>query len=108
MDSREVASLFTDQQPDLVLLDLRMPHRDGFEILEDLQRLIPEGSYLPVLVLTADVTSEALQRAPRAGARDFLTKPFAVPEVLLPIRNLLQTPSLQPALHPQDQIRHRR
>jgi len=108
MDSRQVASLYTDQQPDLILLDLRMPHRDGFEILEDLRRLIPEGSYLPVLVLTADVTSEALQRALRGGARDFLTKPFAVPEVLLRIRNLLQTRSLHLALQHQKQILEQR
>jgi len=90
-DSHRVVALYTEFQPDLILLDLHMPHPDGFELLEEFQRLIPEGSYVPVLVLTADVTGGALRRALLAGAKDFLTKPFDAQEVVLRIRNLLQT-----------------
>src|SRR5437867_11460613 len=103
-DSRRVVALYTEFQPDLILLDLHMPYRDGFELLEDLERLIPEGSYVPVLVLTADVTGEALRRALRAGAKDFLTKPFDAQEVMLRIRNLLQTRFLHRALQCRNQV----
>jgi signal transduction histidine kinase len=103
-DPRNVAAIYAEYQPDLILLDLRMPHRDGFAVLEDLQLLIPRGSYVPVLVLTADVTSEALRRALLSGARDFLTKPFDAQEVLLRIRNLLETRFLHLALQYQNQV----
>ena len=52
------------------------------------------GGYLPILVLTADVTPEAMKRALAMGARDFVTKPFDPTEVLLRIRNLLETRAL--------------
>jgi signal transduction histidine kinase len=90
-DAREALPLFEARRPDLVLLDLHMPHHDGFEILERISARTDEGDYLPVLVLTADVTPEARERALSRGARDFLTKPFDVGEVLLRVRNLLQT-----------------
>ena len=102
-DSRRVVALYTESQPDLILLDLHMPHRDGFELLKELQ-LLMEGSYVPVLVLTADVTGEALRRALLAGANDFLTKPFDAQEVMLRIRNLLQTRFLHRALQCRNQV----
>lgn len=89
-ESREVASLARTVDPDLVLLDLHMPPPDGFAILEELSPLL-RSSYLPVLVLTADVTGAAKQRALSGGAKDFLTKPLDVTEVLLRIHNLLET-----------------
>jgi len=97
-DARQVARIYTEQEPDLVLLDLRMPHLDGFEILAELQRLTPKDDFVPVLVLTADMASEALRRALEAGANDFLTKPFELREILLRIRNLLHTRFLHRAL----------
>src|SRR6266545_2160850 len=90
-DSRNVLQLFQEVQPDLVLLDLMMPHLDGFAVMEQLAVQLPEGSYVPILVLTADVTPEALRRALSAGARDFLTKPFDQTELLLRVKNLLET-----------------
>ncbi len=80
--------------PDLVLLDLHMPDLDGFAVMEALQRLVPDGGFLPVLVLTADVTAETKERALAAGAKDFLTKPFDRTEVLLRVANLLETRAL--------------
>src|SRR5437867_1536159 len=74
-DPRDVFSLCASLQPNLILLDLMMPHMSGFEVMQSLRPLIPEGSYLPVLVLTADVTSETKQKALGAGATDFVTKP---------------------------------
>lgn len=95
-DSREaVASL--QQQPDLALVDLHMPHLDGYAVLE---RLVERaaGSYLPTVILTADASPEALRRALECGAQDFVTKPFDATEVLLRVRNLLQTSYLHKEL----------
>jgi two-component system cell cycle sensor histidine kinase/response regulator CckA len=89
-DSRQTASAYREFQPDLILLDMMMPHLDGVEVMEQLRPLM-EGTYVPVLVLTADVATEARRRALRAGAKDFLTKPLDEVEVLLRIQNLLET-----------------
>lgn len=88
-DSRMVVSLFKSFAPDLILLDLMMPYFTGFDVLGQLKELIPENSYLPILVLTADISSEAKKRALVAGAKDFLSKPFDMTEVALRIDNLL-------------------
>src|SRR5712691_3903915 len=90
-DPRQILPLFSEFTPDLILLDLNMPRLDGFAVMEQLQPLIPTGTYLPILVLTADVTPEAKGRALGAGAKDFVTKPFDMTEVLLRIKNLLET-----------------
>jgi signal transduction histidine kinase len=90
-DSRQVLSLMEAHCPDLVLLDLHMPYKDGFAIMRELREHVPADDYVPVLVLTADITTEAREKALSGGARDFLTKPFDVVEVLLRVRNLLET-----------------
>ncbi|MEX2146845.1 MAG: response regulator [Candidatus Rokuibacteriota bacterium] len=90
-DSRAVLGLYQRFQPDLVLLDLMMPHLDGVAVLEQLRGEIPATAYVPVLVLTADATLEARRRALTAGAHEFLTKPFEQFEALLRIQNLLRT-----------------
>ncbi len=90
-DPRQVLSLFVAFRPDLILLDLNMPHMDGFQVLQQLSGQVPAGAFLPVLVLTADVTGEARNRALTEGASDFLTKPFDHTEALLRIGNLLET-----------------
>jgi cyclic di-GMP phosphodiesterase len=88
-DPRQVLDLVPTFQPDLILLDLLMPHLDGFAVMDWLRSEIPDDSYLPVLVLTADATTETRRRALAGGARDFLTKPIDVDEVLLRIANML-------------------
>jgi K+-sensing histidine kinase KdpD len=88
-DSRQVLESLKEFQPDLLLLDLLMPHVDGFGVLETVAEIIPPTSHLPVLVLTADVTPETRRKALDRGATDFLTKPFDLSEVLLRIRNML-------------------
>jgi EAL domain-containing protein (putative c-di-GMP-specific phosphodiesterase class I) len=93
-DPSQALRLFDELAPDLILLDLHMPGVDGFAILASLQAAIPDNAFLPVLVLTADLTSEAKERVLSAGAKDFLTKPFDRTEVLLRIKNLLETRSL--------------
>jgi signal transduction histidine kinase len=90
-DARQVLTLYGDLQPDLILLDLAMPYMDGFQILEQINPLIPSQAFLPILVLTADITLEKRRRALERGAKDFVTKPFDPVEVLLRVRNLLET-----------------
>lgn len=80
--------------PDALLLDLHMPDLDGFAVMDALQSILPVDAFLPVLVLTADDDSVVKQRALAAGAKDFLTKPFDAIEVVLRVRNLLETKDL--------------
>jgi signal transduction histidine kinase len=102
-DSLQAVALFSQIEPDLVLLDLAMPGLDGFGVIEQIAPLIPDESYLPILVLTADITPEAKRRALSVGASDFLSKPFDQAEVLLRIKNLLQTRSLHIQLQAHNQ-----
>lgn len=90
-DSRLILSVFGEFQPDLILLDLHMPHVDGLAALEQLATVIPSGDYLPVLMLTGDATSEAREKALSRGAHDFLAKPLNRAEVRLRVGNLLET-----------------
>jgi putative two-component system response regulator len=90
-DSTQTLALYKNLQPDLILLDLSMPFLDGFAVMEKLRENTLPGDYMPILVLTADITNETKQRALSSGAMDFLTKPFDVSEVLLRIKNLLHT-----------------
>ncbi len=88
-DSQMAESLYLSFQPDLILLDLMMPYLSGYDVMEKLNLLISEDSYLPILVLTADITTEAKQKALSSGAKDFVSKPFDLTEVELRIKNLL-------------------
>ena len=86
--------------PDLILLDLIMPEMDGFAILEALRSDVSER-FLPIVILTADITEEAKARALEAGATDFLVKPVSQTEALLRIRNLLEARRLNVVLRNQ-------
>jgi signal transduction histidine kinase len=101
-DPREVVRLCDELEPDLVMLDLRMPHLDGIEVLHQLKRRRAE-TYLPVLVLTADVSRESKRAALEAGASDFVTKPFEQTELLLRVRNLLEMRFLHRDLRRQNE-----
>ncbi len=89
-DSRQAAALFEDFLPDLVLTDWLMPEIDGCAVIAQLRALIDPDDYLPIVVLTADVTPLTRKRALGAGATDFLTKPFDQTEVVLRMFNLLR------------------
>ena len=107
-DPREFDGLMARVTPDLVLLDLHMPYRDGFDILQSMRIMENPLDAPPVIVLTADVTMEARRRALSLGARDFLTKPFEHYEVSLRVRNMLQLRTLQRRLSAQNlELEHR-
>ena len=87
MNSREVCALHRNDRYDLILLDLQMPGMDGFQVMEGLKE-IETGGYLPVLVITAQPDHKL--RALRAGAKDFISKPFELAEVLIRVHNMLE------------------
>ena len=89
-DSRQTLTLYQEHDVDLLLLDIRMPQPDGFEVMEQLQQTIDNDDYLPILVLTAELTAETRSRALSNGAKDFLTKPFDRLEALQRIHNILE------------------
>jgi adenylate cyclase len=87
MDPGQVCELHLVNRYDLILLDLQMPGMDGFQVMENLKE-IETGGYLPVLVITAQ--PEHKLRALKAGARDFVSKPFDLAEVLIRVHNMLE------------------
>ena len=82
-----VVDLHRQNRYDLILLDLKMPEMDGFQVMEGLKDIETEG-ILPVLVITAQPNEKL--RALNVGALDFLSKPFDIAEVLARVHNLLQ------------------
>jgi two-component system sensor histidine kinase/response regulator len=103
-DPRMVVDLFKSFNPDLILLDLMMPYLSGFEVMAEIHSIAPPQSYLPILILTADITPEAKLRSLSYGAKDFLSKPFDLSEVRLRINNLIETRYLHQQLENQNQI----
>jgi len=87
MESREVCELHRKNRYDLILLDLVMPGTDGFQVMEGLKEIETDG-YLPVLVITAQ--PEHKLRALKAGAKDFVSKPFDLGEILIRVHNMLE------------------
>jgi putative two-component system response regulator len=92
-DPRLVLSLHREARFDLILLDIRMPHLDGIQVMEQLAGAIKDD-YLPVLVLTAEKDKNTMMRALEQGAKDFVTKPFDREEILNRIENMLEVRSL--------------
>jgi PleD family two-component response regulator len=89
-DGDEAWKAVTSFQPDLVLLDVMMPRMDGFAVLEIIRAGF-ETSRLPVIMLTAKGEAEDRVRGLRGGANDYVLKPFNQDELLLRVKNLLET-----------------
>jgi putative two-component system response regulator len=86
-DPRLALGLFLSKRPDLVLVDLGMPHLDGFQLIAQLRS--NGGEDVPILVVTADSSSESRARALRLGAQDLVAKPFDTTELLGRVTALL-------------------
>jgi two-component system NtrC family sensor kinase len=111
-DSRNILRIFQEVEPDLVLLDLHMPHVDGIGALDQMATVTPKDDFLPILVLTGDSTSAAKENALSHGAHGFLSKPLNLIEVQIRVKNLLQTRQLHLQLKAQnafleEQVRER-
>lgn len=103
-DPREVLQLCLWNEPDLLLLDLHMPLMSGEEVLVRLREDLTTTGYLPVIMLTGDVTLDAKQRAFHAGARDFVAKPYDRDEVLLRIQSHLEVRRKQDELNDHNRV----
>jgi CheY-like chemotaxis protein len=86
IDPRTVTSLQSEHRYDLILLDLRMPAMDGFEVMRAL-RSTEEGATVPILILSADPSQ--MVQASEAGANGFLSKPFVLTDVLTCVAGML-------------------
>ena len=93
-DPHAVCALHRDNHYDLILLDLRMPGMDGFQVMESLKEIETDG-YLPVLAVTAQPSHKL--RALQSGAKDFVSKPFDLAEVLMRVHNMLEVRLLHEA-----------
>ncbi|HJR46356.1 MAG TPA: HD domain-containing phosphohydrolase [Actinomycetota bacterium] len=102
-DATQTFDLYASFQPDVIMLDLHMSRMDGLGVLEGLNA-VSGGDYLPVLIITGDSSQEARERALMAGARDFVAKPFTNNELLLRIKNLLETRQLYLTVRKQNQF----
>jgi putative two-component system response regulator len=103
-DSRRVLAMFTELQPDLVLLDLRMPNVDGLSLLKQLRSRISGTEYLPFLIITGDLSERTRQNALSLGAKDFLTKPINPAEAVLRMYNLLETRFMYLAVRERNRV----
>jgi diguanylate cyclase (GGDEF)-like protein len=86
-DPRTVCELHRENHYDLILLDLRMPDMDGFQVMEDLKKVETDG-YLPVLAITVEPAYKL--GALRRGAKDFVSKPFNMAELLMRVHNMVE------------------
>jgi len=105
IDPLEVCELHRKNRYDLILLDLQMPGMDGFQVMEGLKEIEPDG-YLPVLVITAQPGHKL--HALQAGAKDFIGKPFELAEVQARVRNMLEVRLLHKELHNYNDVLEQR
>ncbi|MEQ1659604.1 MAG: response regulator, partial [Hylemonella sp.] len=99
-DPREVMAQYQAARPDLILLDINMPHLDGYQVMEQLKAL-NDPLLPPIVILTAQHGKDYLLRALASGARDFIGKPFDRNELLMRVRNLLDAQLAHRLLHNQ-------
>jgi CheY-like chemotaxis protein len=87
-DSREVLDLYSVYEPDLLLLDFRMPFMDGLEIIDSLN-FLNNNKKTPIIMLSAENEKEYQKKALDKGALDFITKPFNYNDIISKIKNVL-------------------
>ncbi|MFO0766927.1 MAG: response regulator [Nitrospiraceae bacterium] len=97
-DPRQAIELFRTVKPDLLVLDMRMPHLDGIEVMRQLLPVVAWDEYFPILIVTGELDVATKHKALAEGAKDFLTKPVDAIEVALRIKNQLLTRQLHDQL----------
>ncbi|MCC8036338.1 MAG: response regulator transcription factor [Rikenellaceae bacterium] len=86
-DGSQAVESLKRERPDIIVTDIMMPVMDGFTFVEHLRR---NGSGIPVIFLSARSAAEDVVRGFELGARDYLRKPFAMSELIIRIRGLLE------------------
>lgn len=99
-DGAEVMSAFDSFQPDICLLDVMLPNRNGYELGGDIRQRFPT---LPIIFLTAKTQTEDVLKGFNSGGNDYIRKPFSMEELIARIQNLLSLKSQNAAEIPPDQ-----
>ncbi len=92
-DGADVLRSFEDEQPDICILDVMLPHRSGFEIAEDIRKINDD---IPILFLTAKTLTEDLVHGFKIGGNDYIKKPFSMEELIVRIENALRVKKEEP------------
>ena len=92
-DGADVIRSFEDEQPDICILDVMLPHRSGFEIAEDIRKINDD---IPILFLTAKTQTEDLVHGFKIGGNDYIRKPFSMEELIVRIENALRVKKEEP------------
>lgn len=87
-DGEEALDIYEAESPEIAILDFNMPERSGIEVLSAIRTMEPTGIRLPVVILSASVTPETRERARRAGADEFVGKPFDASNLLQAVDRL--------------------
>jgi DNA-binding response OmpR family regulator len=88
-DGQQALDMIAENDFDLILLDIMMPHMDGYEVCLRLKSM-PGKKNLPVIFLTARTESEDIVKGFQVGAVDYVTKPFHAPELLVRVRTHIE------------------
>lgn len=92
-DGAKTLGLFKKELPDICVLDIMLPNKDGFSIAEEIRKI---NSTIPILFLTAKTQTENVVQGFSVGGNDYMRKPFSVEELIVRIQHLLQRKSDQP------------
>ncbi|MFT3702210.1 MAG: response regulator transcription factor [Agriterribacter sp.] len=90
MDGGEAVAKFTKTTPDICLLDIMLPNKDGFSIAEEIRQL---DNAMPIIFLTAKTQTTDLVKGFHTGANDYIRKPFSMEELIVRIENALRNRS---------------
>ena len=90
-DARQAAALIEAKEPDIVLLDLHMPHMDGYQLLQQISGVVGEENPLPIVVISGAIDNEIRERAGKLGATDFVLKPYEIGDLVSLVENCLAT-----------------
>lgn len=91
-DGKEAAAAFKDSLPDICVLDIMLPSKDGYAIAKEIRQIAAE---MPIIFVTAKVQTEDLLKGFEVGGNDYLRKPFSMEELIVRINNLLQLTRVQ-------------
>ncbi|HEY5745454.1 MAG TPA: response regulator transcription factor [Chryseolinea sp.] len=91
-DGSEAATAFKEVLPDICVLDIMLPSKDGYAIAKEIRQLAAE---MPIIFVTAKVQTEDLLKGFEVGGNDYLRKPFSMEELIVRINNLLQLTRVQ-------------
>jgi DNA-binding response OmpR family regulator len=86
-DGNKVLTVFKQQQPDVCLLDVMLPNKDGFTLAEEIRTISPQ---IPIIFLTAKTQTEDLVKGFKTGGNDYIRKPFSMEELIVRIENVLR------------------